>query len=92
MEEEGGNAANRILGIQIVGGAFKAVLYVSDVDAFRSAETGVYKRLLYFESSSGVGNLNVKETVYRSVGSQIVHTHTHTHAHAILQMVIYRRS
>lgn len=38
MKEEGGNAANRLLGIQIVGGAFKAVLYVTDVDAFLSAD------------------------------------------------------
>lgn len=38
MKEEGYHAANRVLGIQIVGGAFKAVLYVSDVDAFLSAD------------------------------------------------------
>lgn len=38
MKEEGGNAANRVLGIQIVGGASKAVLYVSDVDTFLSAD------------------------------------------------------
>lgn len=37
-EEGGGNAANQILRIQIVGGAFQEVLYVSDVDAFLSAD------------------------------------------------------
>lgn len=37
-EGGGGNAANQILGIQIIGGAFEEVLYVSDVDAILSAD------------------------------------------------------
>lgn len=37
-EGGGGNVSNRILGIQIIGGAFKEVLYVSGVDAILSAD------------------------------------------------------
>lgn len=37
-EGGGGNVANQILEIQIIGGASKEVLYVSDVDAILSAD------------------------------------------------------